>query len=176
MSITKLWNQASTWLATHQAELLQSFCPGASDEELQKLADTLGTKLPKDFVEFYKIHNGQDTGLVFGSAFLDPDSEGLSPISKILSVHALYSQLEANAPQVDAEQVPQAVQALFWNKKWLPIIEDGFGNSYFIDLDPSPKGKKGQIVLRMHEGPSYELIAKSFRAWMKEFIEANFED
>jgi cell wall assembly regulator SMI1 len=66
-------------------------------------------------------------------------------------------------------------QSIWWNEKWIPLAEDGMGNTFFLDLDPTEKGKAGQIIFRDHEGPIVHLVSKSFRTWIKEFVDGNLD-
>jgi len=40
------------------------------------------------------------------------------------------------------------------DKSWIPVDYDGGGDGFYIDLNPGPKGKVGQIIFLSHEtGP-----------------------
>lgn len=169
------WIKIEEWFNENEPEVLDTFNPGATDEELANLEKIVGFELPKDFIESYKIHNGQNTGLVFNSAIIDPESEGLSSINKIIETYELYKSMAEYATKVAKDDVDKGIKPIYWSEKWLPIMEDGMGNSYFIDLDPSENGIIGQIILRNHEGPTYELVSKSFKIWVKEYIDGNLD-
>lgn len=47
------------WLSQHWPDGLKDLGPPATDEEIRNLETTLGVSLPRDFVEFLRIHNGQ---------------------------------------------------------------------------------------------------------------------
>lgn len=169
------WKKIEKWFKENEPEILGTFNQSATDEELANLEKVVGFELPKDFIESYKIHNGQNTGLVFNSAIIDPKSEGLSSIDRIIETYKMYQGINQYATEVTENDVERGIKPVYWNKNWLPIMEDGMGNTYFIDLDPTDDGTVGQIILRNHEGPTYELIAKSLKIWIKEFIEGNLD-
>lgn len=171
----KYWEQIEAWFKEHHPEILETFNPPATEADFESLETVLGFSLPKDFREFYAIHNGQDTGLVFRSAIIEPESEGLSPIEKIINVHFMYQEISEYGTPVTEEDVEKGIKPLYWSTQWIPIMEDGTGNSYFLDMDPADGGKVGQVIFRHYEGPTYELIAPSFRNWVKQFVEGNLD-
>ena len=171
----KYWKKIEAWFGENEPEILKTFNEGATEEQFKELENVLGFELPLDFREFYSVHNGQDTGAVFGSAIIDPDSEGLSSVQRIIDTYKMYQSIAEYATDVSDDDVEDGIKPMYWNDKWLPIMEDGMGNSYFIDLDPDENGRKGQIILRYNEGPTYELVAPSLEKWVKEFIEGNLD-
>ncbi|NOQ70834.1 MAG: hypothetical protein GQ574_02465 [Crocinitomix sp.] len=170
-----LWKKTDLWYRENYPEIIETFNAGASDTDFEELKKNFGFELPKGFVDSYKVHNGQDTGAVFNSAIIDPDSEGLSSIQKIISTIKLYKKMNEDAFPVDPANVAKGIKPVFWNEKWLPIMEDGAGNSYFLDLDPAEGGRIGQVVLRFYQNPSYELVDTSLKSWIKGFVDGNLD-
>lgn len=166
------WKAIEDYFKKNNKAILSTFNPAATEVELKELENVIGIKLPKDLIELYSIHNGQDTGRVFGSAIIEPESEGLSPISKIIEEWKLFSSIENEYPSiVSADNCEKGIKPLGWNSLWIPLIADGSGNAYCLDLDPALGGKKGQIIYRNLNGPEYNLVAKSLKDWMDNFID-----
>jgi cell wall assembly regulator SMI1 len=171
----KYWAKIEAWFDENEPAILSTFNDGATEDEFTALKQLVGFELPKDFVAFYTIHNGQNAGGVYNSAIIEPDSEGLSSIGKIMETYKLYQGMNAHATAVSEKDVEAGIKPLYWTESWLPIMEDGMGNSYFIDLDPADGGNMEQIIFRDYQGPTYELIAKSFKTWIKEYVEGNLD-
>jgi cell wall assembly regulator SMI1 len=166
------WDEIEDYFKEENRAVLGTFNPPATEKELKELEDLIGVTLPKDLKEFYTIHNGQDTGKVFNSAIIEYGSEGLNPISKIIKEWTLFSSIEKEYPSVVAsEDCEKGIKPLGWNLLWIPLIADGFGNAYCLDLDPAEGGKKGQIIYRDLHGPKYSLVADSFKHWIDNFID-----
>ncbi|UVO16607.1 SMI1/KNR4 family protein [Stutzerimonas stutzeri] len=56
------WERLEAWLKTHNPALLDDLKPPASDVDIQELEQKLGVRLPEDFVECLKMHDGQKGG------------------------------------------------------------------------------------------------------------------
>lgn len=127
---------------TKQLNLL----PGASDEELDRLADTLAVVLPPELREFYKVHNGQKW--VIGSMCFVRNLT-LSPIDQIIHDWKLNNEdfePEGLKPDIDA-----AIKPLLWNPRWIPIASNGGGDHVCIDTDPTEEGTVGQVLYFYHD-------------------------
>ena len=58
------------WLKTHLPEVIDDLKPGAPAAALDEFASALGLRLPADFVQLYRWHDGQEMMLPY------PDEEG----------------------------------------------------------------------------------------------------
>ena len=151
--------------------VLKTFNPGVTQADIDELESLIGYALPENLKEFYRIHNGQDTGKVFNSAIIETETEGLMPFSKIMSEWQLFQQLNRDYPTAVSESdAATGIKPLYWNPLWIPLIGDGAGNVYCMDLDPAPEGSKGQIIFRDHAGPVYKLVAQSLEEWIDDYI------
>ena len=64
--IKDCWNRIEKWFKKNKPEFLELLADGASEEEILELEKYLMCKLPNDFRESLKIHNGQkDWGFLF---------------------------------------------------------------------------------------------------------------
>lgn len=51
------------------------------------------------------------------------------------------------------------IEQVWWSKKWIPFAEDSCGNMYCIDLAPTSKGKKGQLLnMEVQDGQGIYLL------------------
>lgn len=62
--------------------------------------------------------------------------------------------------------------------KWLHFsdcMNNGGTSQLFIDFSPSPTGKKGQIVMYVHDPDELTVIADSFDEYLKNLIDGGFD-
>ena len=171
------WDKIEKWFKKNNKEVLSTFNPGATKAELAELEKLIGKEMPKSFKEFYLIHNGQNTGQVFNSAIIDPESEGLSSISQIINEWKIFHDISLQYPPAPVlkKNSTKGIKLVDWNNFWVPIINIGNGDCYCMDLDPDKSGNYGQIIFRDHEGPTFLLIASSFEEWIDDYIEFDLD-
>lgn len=59
--------------------------------------------------------------------------------------------------------IPEGViQPKYFHIKWVPVIEDHGGNYIGIDLDPGPKGKRGQVIVFGSDEQEMFVLANSW--------------
>jgi len=162
-----IWDRFENWLTHHASHLVEDLNPPASKEAIEKVESTLGVPLPRIYVEFLSIHNGQDQ-----------DAEYLIYMEELLSTERIVDEWTVWKDLLDGgdfrgiESEPaQGIKNDWWNVKWIPITYDGAGNHYCIDLDPAEGGKKGQIIRMWHDTPERELIALSFEEWISTYVD-----
>lgn len=128
------------WLRQHLPEAAQSLRPPASEADLTVLATETGLDLPAAFLDLYRWHDGQErgcTGVFYGLEFL--------PISRMLEEWRFAAREAESLPF--AEAAPTAVvRRASANRHWIPFAADGGGNFLAIDLQPGPRGARGQVI------------------------------
>jgi cell wall assembly regulator SMI1 len=128
------------WLRQHLPEAAQSLRPPASEADLTVLATETGLDLPPAFLDLYRWHDGQErgcTGVFYGLEFL--------PISRVLEEWRFAAREAESLPF--AEATPTAVvRRASANRHWIPFAADGGGNFLAIDLQPGPRGARGQVI------------------------------
>ena len=146
--------------------------PGVTDKKIISIENTIGKTFPKDFKDFYKIHNGensQGSGIMKGEEFLS--------MERILEEWNIWKDLlDSNTFFSDEDGIFESdpdsgIKNNWWNTLWIPFTYDGSGNHICIDLDPSEEGNYGQIIRMWHDDPIRELLANSFSEWINEFAE-----
>lgn len=152
------WNRIENWLVTNAPEMIDDLLPGASDQEIHQAERSLGIQFPNDVKESYKIHNGQNEStdnLVLGHRLLS--------LTEIVRVWKVWKDLS------DRNEI-------YWNSKWVPLISDGAGNEYSLDLSSVDISNDGQIIFIDHEcnleeTEAINVIADSFQALMAKFAD-----
>ncbi len=168
----EIWDRLKKWIHENAPHLIDNLNPEASAIDLENLEKSIGKTLPIDFVEFYKIHNGQNRA---------PGSERFIDAEKLLAIDDIIFKSESWKGMVaDSDFVYYGVPATsdpdkgvkddWWNPYWIPFTHDGSGNHICVDLDPTSDGNYGQIIRMWHDAPGRELLAPSFRAFMLNYV------
>ena len=105
------------------------------------------------------------------------DSPGLIDVEELLSTERIFNEWTVWKELLDGgdfdgiNSIPDhGVKDDWWNKRWIPITYDGSGNHYCIDLDPTEKGKRGQIIRMWHDSPEREIVAGSFYEFFSNYV------
>lgn len=161
------WERLEAWLKANNAALLADLNPPASDVDIQTLEQKLGMKLPADFVECLKVHDGQ-RGAADG---LFSSSELLSS-QRILAEWLIWKDL-LDGGDLDSNEVqPGAgIKPVWWSPKWIPFTYNGAGDHLCLDLDPASGGRIGQVITVWHDDGARKKKADSFAKWFTEFVD-----
>lgn len=166
--MNQIWTQFETWLAVNWPDGLAALNPPATDDEIASLEAALGAKLPRDFVECLKNHNGQSES-----------AGGLFDNSEFLSTGAILDQWKVWKELLDSGEFDgissdpqQGIRSDWWNCRWIPFTHNGCGDHYCIDLEPDDGGRPGQIITMWHDMAERELQAQSFEAWFQKYVSA----
>lgn len=160
------WERLEAWLKVNNPSLLADLNPPATDADIHALEEKLGVKLPVDFVECLKVHNGQKGG----SDWLFDGNEFLS-IRNILMSWSVWTDLLEDGDFDDAISTPEdGIQNGWWVKEWVPFTTDAFGDCLCLDLNPSSSGNVGQVIKVFHDFPGREIEATSFSIWFDHFV------
>jgi cell wall assembly regulator SMI1 len=165
----EIWNSIELKLTELAPEILNNLNDGVTDEEVNNLENLINAKLPKDFIAFYKIHNGQESesaGLI--------ECEELLSFDRILDEWKVWKDLldskdfeDNNGPYTSTPD--NGIKNNWWNALWIPITYDGSGNHYCLDLDPEKGGNYGQIIRMWHDDPERSLEASTFKEWITNY-------
>ncbi|HEX6427039.1 MAG TPA: SMI1/KNR4 family protein [Niastella sp.] len=149
---------------------------GATQAQIEELERVIGAKLPDDFIEFYKIHNGQKP-INFNPNIALFDHTKLMSIDEIIEEWDMNKGLLEAGEFVDHKNQPKktvpdvGIKNGWWNTLWIPFFDDGDCNHYCIDLDPAKDGSYGQVIQTWHDDNERKLIARSFKDWFVQFKE-----
>jgi cell wall assembly regulator SMI1 len=166
-SIEGYWGRIEKWLKENVSEILKYLQDGADNSEINNLEHNVNIKLPEDFIQFYKIHNGQipyTRGLI--------DNEELLSIERIDEEWKIWKELIDSNTFDDINGAPDmGIKNDWYNKLWIPITYDGAGNHYCLDLNPTDEGNYGQVIRVWHDDSIRTIEANSFREWIRYFVE-----
>lgn len=166
-----LWRNIENEIKKLSPEMFNRLNPGVNDSDIELLEKTIAAKLPEDFIDFFRIHNGQENvsgGLIEG--------EELLSFERIISEWTIWKELydsntfcDTNGNAEKSDAFP-GIKPIWWNPLWIPFTYDGSGNHYCIDLDPDKGGHYGQVIRMWHDDAERPLIARSFTEFINKFV------
>jgi cell wall assembly regulator SMI1 len=162
----KIWRSIEAWLEENAPRAFKDLNKPATAKGVAAAEKLMGVEFPEDVRASYLLHDGQ---------------VGAAPIMgewQLLSLKVMKSRWKMLKESYDEGKFEESrvkpkgpVKAEWWNPKWVPVAYNGAGDLYCVDLDPAPKGKAGQLVSFWHVDDRREVVAKSFRAWLKEYAD-----
>lgn len=152
------WRRIEKWLAKHVPDILAALRPPATKANLRQIEKAIANSLPDDVRESYLIHDGQTSqsndnhyvpGVLFGI--------GLLPLLEGEGVEWCWQNRVAHNPENFNEDDPEirreyqsfppgTIRLARMRPGWIPLYWDSGRDFFGIDLDPGPKGTKGQVI------------------------------
>lgn len=166
-SIAETLAQIDRWYAEHVPAIHATLRAGATEGELDAVERHIGMKLPQDFRELYKWHDGQnwENGYIFGLEFI--------PLARVKSEWDVWKSLESEFgdDKVDKHfsHPAGAITENYINTGWLAFLVDGGGNSVGIDLNPDIRGRKGQVINFGRDENHKYVLANSVAEFLREY-------
>lgn len=169
MGVDDSWKRIEAWLAAEAPAVLPSLLPGASEDRIARLEASVGAKLPADFRNSLRRHEGQtedaESGLFPYSNVLGP-----APAWRLMDFAYIEQRWQEMNELVKIGEfagrkasLPSGEQTDWWPAGWLPVADDGGGD--FACLDLSAAGA-GRVVQFCHDSPKRRIFAPSFGAWL----------
>jgi cell wall assembly regulator SMI1 len=173
ITLKKYWEKIETWILANCPPILDTLNAGASEQDINNLENVISLKLPLDFIEFYKIHNGQS--FTHLNLF---DGDRLLSVDEIISEWKLWNEvlpdIDKNCKEMYGEAArstpDKGIKPYWWSSSWIPITSNGCGDNYCIDLDPTSEGTCGQIIRMWHDMPNRDLLATSLKNWIDNYV------
>jgi cell wall assembly regulator SMI1 len=163
------WKKIESWLAENDNRLKKTLKKAATDAKINKLEAKLGHKLPADFKQSWKIHNGQK----YAEGDLVPPTESGEAGYFLLALDNIWDEWKSWKAHIEAGQFAdleggpdKGIRSDWWHPGWVPFASNGGGDLLCIDLAPDKGGTVGQVITMNHESPDRTLLAKSFGEWL----------
>lgn len=145
------------YLSTLRPEFYSELNESLTDEQLDKLEDYYKLEIPKDLRTFYKWKNGQSMNcfdsFVNNSMFI--------PLNQ-----ALFDASELNLMIGTDFEIEN-----WWNENWIPIFQNGGGDSICYDLGGIFTGQKGQLIEFWHADNDRNVIAGTLETFLNKLID-----
>lgn len=155
--MNNLIQKLDKYLSTTRPDYYSELNEPLDDSQLDKLEAYYKIKIPEDLRTLYKWKNGQKQNcyeaLVNNSTFV--------PLNQ-----ALYDASELN-PMIGTDFDIEN----WWNENWIPIFQNGGGDSICYDLKGIFTGDAGQFVEFWHEDNDRNVISPSLEAFLAKIIE-----
>lgn len=136
-----------------------SLGPGASPASLAQAEAALGVALPADVRAAYLLHD---------PLWLPVNDEVLS-LEEVLRTWGYFCDEWSREPWREGSIPEGPIRPDWWNRRWVPLTFNQ-GSCHFLDLDPAPGGRPGQVCDYDIEGPRTRLVAPGYRAWVERFV------
>lgn len=176
------WTRIERWLEERLPAALENFGAPASQEQLADLEATIGRPLPPSLRVILEQRDGEAGGWL-PSAF--PDGHSLLPCAQIAEMwEQLVSLAEEMGDTEDAydfwkAQVDDGIISIqgpvkpnFGSRRWIPISTLEGAVQRFIDFDPAPGGREGQVIEVDAEACMHRVLAPSFPAFLESHADA----
>jgi cell wall assembly regulator SMI1 len=167
------WKRLKRWSAAHLPPM-GGDAPPASVEEIQRFESAIGAKLPKDVRDSYRVYNGQcaGSGIVYGLA--------VDPLRDVLgNWHSWVDGYEQNAEDGSAASMDETcssfpdgfVRPVYFDRGWIPLTYDSGGNHIGVDLNPGPKGTRGQVIVFGRDDEFHTVLALSWGQFLTDLAD-----
>jgi cell wall assembly regulator SMI1 len=158
------WKKIEAWLEEYVPEVLEDLNGPATIANIRATESAMSVKLPKDMVDAYRIHDGQDGG----APPVGGDWQVLRlktvvkqwKILKVLLDKGTFATADADVKAVGP------VRPVWWNARWIPFGFAANGDLICVDLDPAKGGTVGQIIVFLHDNEVRTCVAKSLTKWL----------
>ena len=157
-SATDAWRRIDAWMAAQKVQWRDEPNKGATQKEIAAAQKELGVPFPADLAESLRIHDGAES-LIGNWSLL-----GASEIALEGTRMNEWARGESFGDSQGARH--PRIKRPWWNVRWIPIVSSGSGHYFCVDMDPTPKGKVGQVILFFHDEEKRLLVADSVRDWL----------
>lgn len=168
LPLTDILAQLDRWYAEHAPAIHATLRPGATDAQLDALEGHIGLKLPQDFRELYKWHDGDDS-LLNGAFSLE-----FATLSNIVAYWDVWLPIYDDyvpSDDIEASISQEFIAQQEINKAWVPFLHDGAGNFVALDLAPGTRGHMGQIITFGPDEPVKYVLASSLADFLAEYLQ-----
>lgn len=165
----EIWRRLESWYRDYAPEVAASLKAGATEAQLARLEKRLGRRLPEDFRESYKLHDGQRESARVGLAM----GMNLQPLAWSLDWMKRLEDFGKDAPDwlTNVGSLPEdAVQRFRAHRDWVPVTNDSGGNFMGLDMAPGPKGQVGQVIIFGSREETNYVVAPSWTAFLEHVL------
>jgi cell wall assembly regulator SMI1 len=162
------WHRIEAWLRVRAPEVLDELEGPATEAAMQRVTAAVGD-LPHDYRALMTIHGGVEAPHGGPGVFEGFDLHSLDAALRAREVMLDVRQENASHGDIDEDMRPDpGVRKAWWHDRWLPIaVHAGDSRTIlFMDLDPAPGGKRGQLVRHVVELDSLRVVADSVAQWL----------
>ena len=166
--VEQVWLRIHSWLQTNAPAVLSSLRSGASETDISLTEQVLGSKLTDDLRYSFQLHDGQTVDEYGGTLGLI-DAQELLSLEGVVDCWKMWTEAAARGDFTSTTaQSDDAIRNEWWNSLWIPLTY-GVHGSYCLDLSPTHRGVKGQIISVWRDDPHRRVVASSFVQWLDKY-------
>jgi cell wall assembly regulator SMI1 len=167
--IAKSWRAIEEVLWENAHSVYRALRKPVSDANLARLVELVSARLPPDFVQSLKTHDGLNNSYLGLIRLFD--YKALLPVTAVMREYkSLCRSREVPGSQAGAD--PAIRNDAHWRPGWVPFM-DTDGPKLVLDLDPAPAGRAGQVFTWSNTGSTRSrVLAPSFGEWLAGLAEA----
>lgn len=165
-SVAASWRTIEGVLCENAHSVYRALRKPATDAQIARLAKVVPAKLPREFVQSLKTHDGLRDSYTGQNRLFDYFA--LMPVSAIIGEYKMICELEALDPVGGSQAGADAgvKNDLRFRPGWVPFM-DADGDKLVLDLDPAPGGAYGQVFEWSNTGSTFNcVLAPSFGEWL----------
>lgn len=170
-SVAASWRTIEEELWENAHSLYRAIRKPASEAQISRLAKRVPVKLPRDFLQSLRIHDGlRDSYLGRNRLF---DNHALLPLSAIIALCVGICDLptECGFSGTLAGCDPRIRNDAHWRPGWVPIM-DADGDKIVLDLDPALGVSIGQVFEWSNTGSApLRVLSSSYGDWSANLAE-----
>jgi cell wall assembly regulator SMI1 len=148
-AVDAAWEGIEHWFVEHHPRGVEVLAPGASDEALRALEETIGRPVPAPLRRSLARHDGQAEG-----------------VGSITEGHELLGAADMADEWTMMKEISDDLgeQDDWWRPSWLGFTADGMGNGLCLDAET------GEVLFRDHQD-SASPEARRFEGWLTRWAE-----
>lgn len=154
---SQLIDSLDNWLRKNREDYYGNLQQGASKEQIESLEKSLGVTLPDELKLFLGWKNGQD------SECLD----------SFIVNFGLMSTEDIDYDKKNLDELLEASEferSNWWDRMWIPFIQNYSGDFWCIDLTGSFNGQPGQIISFWHDRDQRKILFPSFNQFLSTIV------
>jgi cell wall assembly regulator SMI1 len=168
--VTRAWQQIDEVLAAHCPATFRQLGRPATSEQIARLESSLGLSLPGDLAASLKIHNGMRNNSTRQFSAIEYDhlltcsemARDCKMLRKIVHDLEPLGALHAEGRAVCGGRIRDR----HWCDRWIKTT-DFNGDGFVVDLDPGPRGQRGQVYRYYNSEPPRKVLAVSWGEFLE---------
>jgi cell wall assembly regulator SMI1 len=165
-----IWDRIEAGIRSRDPAERRPLPLGATLDEIQRVEQTIGLRLPKVVRDSYLLHNGSSRIWICEHGFLMPLIDPRTKKGRItgFGVLNLWQMMLPVAEKMAEERSKPAgpIRDDYWNLRWVPLTENDCGDYVCLDFAPARGGRKGQVIEWLAREGARRVLAKDFTEWL----------
>ncbi len=153
----ELIQKLDTFLSTLRPEFYRELNEPLDNAQLDKLEEYYQIEIPKDLRTLYKWKNGQKANCY--EAFVNN--------SMFIPLHQALHDASELTPMIGSDFEIEN----WWNENWIPVFQNGGGDSICYDLKGIFTGQKGQLIEFWHADNDRNVIAPALEYFIEKITD-----